>query len=254
MRRPKFLSPVHTLHNRVNHLAFWRPALRVLCYHKVDPACHDRFTVTTEQLDAQLTYLARAGFQFIGVRDLLSAASLPELPLLLSFDDGYVDNLENAQPILQRHRAKATLFVATGYCGDYSRWDENSAPLMNPTQLRQLDPEVFELALHSHSHFSFALLSLAEIERDLKSNLQFFRLHKLRLTPALAYPYGARPKSCKDQLPRLLSSLGIELAFRLGNRINRLPLAAPYEIQRIDVSGEDGVAAFRRKLWIGKLL
>src|SRR5262249_5174827 len=150
-----------------DYLAFWRPALRVLCYHKVAPNRHDRFAVTPEQLDAQLKYLVRAGFQFIGVRDLLSAAPLPERPLLLSFDDGYVDNLEHAQPILQGHRAKATLFVATAHSGDYSRWDENGAPLMGPAQLRQLDPEVFELALHSHWHHSFKSLSLDEIERDL---------------------------------------------------------------------------------------
>lgn len=242
------------LHNRVNHLAFWKPAFRVLCYHKVHPRHYDQFTVTTEQLDAQLRYIVRTGFQFIQVRDLLSAASLPRRPLLLTFDDGYVDNLEYAQPVLQRYNAKATIFVVTAHSGGPSCWDENSAQLMHPTQLRQLDTEVFELALHSHSHRSFALLSLAEIERDLKANLEFFRLHNIPVTPALAYPYGARPKGCKAQLPRLLGSLGIALAFRLGNRINRLPLAAPYEIQRIDVRGDAGGAAFRRKLWIGKLL
>lgn len=242
------------LDNRVNHLAFWKPALRVLCYHKVHPSHYDRFTVTVKQLHAQLKYLVCNEFQFIRLRDLLPDASLPRRPLLLTFDDGYVDNLEYAQPVLQRYNAKATVFVVTAHCGGYSCWDENSAPLMHPMQLRTLDTEVFELALHSHSHRSFARLSLAEIERDLKTNLEFFRLHNIPVTPALAYPYGARPRCCKAQLSRLLGSLGIALAFRLGNRINRLPLAAPYEIQRIDVRGDVGDAAFRRKLWIGKLL
>src|SRR5712671_5997424 len=84
---------------RFGHLAFWRPALRVLCYHRVHPGRRDGHTVTTAQLDAQLAYLARSGFRFIRARDLISGSALPERPLLLTFDDGYLDTLEHAVPV-----------------------------------------------------------------------------------------------------------------------------------------------------------
>jgi peptidoglycan/xylan/chitin deacetylase (PgdA/CDA1 family) len=239
---------------RLSHLALWRPALRVLCYHRVDPRRADRFSVTTEQLDRQLNYLVRAGFDFIHVRDLLSATPLPPRPLLLTFDDGYLDNLEHAQPILQRHGAKATIFIVTDHTGDISRWNTDRAPLMARQHLRELDPEVFELASHSHTHRAFAELSLEDIERDVRESLNFFREHDIAMTPALAYPYGSRPKQLMPALAVCLAELGIALAFRVGNRLNRLPLVRPYDIQRIDVSGKASHAEFRRKLWLGKLL
>jgi peptidoglycan/xylan/chitin deacetylase (PgdA/CDA1 family) len=201
-----------------------------------------------------LSYLTRVGFQFIHVRDLLSHAPLPNRPVLLTFDDGYVDNLEIAQPLLRKHGAKATIFVATGCADDRAHGIAGMTPLMSASQLRELDPQIIELALHSHSHSAFDSMSLHEIEDDLRRSLEFFREHHISLTPALAYPFGARPKRLMSELSNRLASLGIPLAFRVGNRLNRLPISNPYEIQRIDVRGDSSDAVFRRKLWIGKLL
>jgi peptidoglycan/xylan/chitin deacetylase (PgdA/CDA1 family) len=224
--------------------------LRVLCYHQINPDGPGRFTVTPQQLDAQLRYLIREGFTFIHARDLVSDRTLPERPLLLTFDDGYLDNLEHAQPVLRRHGAKATIFIVTAYAGDRAQWNADGAALMSPRQLRELDPNLVELALHSHWHRAFGTLSADEIEDDLQRNLAFFREHDLSMTPVLAYPYGSRPRPA---LESLMARLGIPLAFRLGNRLNRLPLANRYEIQRIDVRGDTSNVTFRRKLWIGKL-
>src|SRR6266700_1195473 len=136
----------HWWNARFAHLAFWRPALRVLCYHQVHPGGPNRFTVTPQQLDQQLGYLVGAGFHFIHARDLLSGNSLPERPLLLTFDDGYLDNLEHAQPVLQRHGAKATIFIVTAYAGDRAQWNTDVAPLLSPWQLHELDAKLIELA------------------------------------------------------------------------------------------------------------
>jgi len=239
---------------RLAHLAFWRPALRILCYHRVHPVRRDRFTVTTSQLEEHLDYLARWGFRFIHVRDLLASAPLPPRPLILTFDDGYVDNLEHAVPVLRRHGASATIFVVTGCAGDRARWLEEAPSLMGPRELRELEREGVELALHCHSHRAYDTMPLEEIEADVRSGLEFFRQHSIRVTPALAFPYGLRPKSTMPELSKRLASLGVPLAFRLGNRLNRLPLSNRYEIQRIVVRGEVGMAAFRRRLWFGKLL
>jgi peptidoglycan/xylan/chitin deacetylase (PgdA/CDA1 family) len=239
---------------RYAHLALWRPALRVLCYHRVHPLPSDRFSVAPTQFELQLRYLIRSGFSFIRACDLLVERPLPDRPLLLTFDDGYVDNLQFAQPILQRHGARATIFIVSGYAGDRARWVADGSTLMSPQQLRELDPNVIELALHSHSHRAFASLSLDEIEDDLLRNLEFFSQHGLSMTPVLAYPYGSRPRCSQDKLRTFLTQLGIPLAFRIGNRLNRLPLVNPYEIHRIDVHGDVSEAAFKWKLWVGRLL
>jgi peptidoglycan/xylan/chitin deacetylase (PgdA/CDA1 family) len=47
-------------------------------------------------------------------------------PLVVTFDDGYADNLYNAKPLLERYEIPATVFLATGYLGQDSEfwWDE----------------------------------------------------------------------------------------------------------------------------------
>jgi peptidoglycan/xylan/chitin deacetylase (PgdA/CDA1 family) len=235
-------------------MAFWRPALRVLCYHRVHPDHRDRWTVTSAQLDEQLRYLVRAGFRFIRARDLIGGAPLPEQALLITFDDGYVDNLEHAQPVLRAHGARATIFVTTGFAGQRPAWSAQGGELMSPEQLRRLDPDVIELALHSHAHRAFGSISLDEVEEDVRRNIAYFREHGVPVTPALAYPYGSRPSGSMPELSKRLASLGIAAAFRIGNRLNRLPIQDPYQIQRIDVRGDRSQAAFRRRLWLGRLL
>jgi peptidoglycan/xylan/chitin deacetylase (PgdA/CDA1 family) len=62
-----------------------------------------------------VTYLYRAGFNTITLNDLYgylsSAKPLPSAPIVLTFDDGYLDNWVNAFPILAKYRMKATMFV-----------------------------------------------------------------------------------------------------------------------------------------------
>jgi peptidoglycan/xylan/chitin deacetylase (PgdA/CDA1 family) len=62
-------------------------------------------------------------------RALAEGSPLPEAGVVVTFDDGYVDNLRNALPILERLRVPATLFVATGPVESQRPfwWDEFSA-------------------------------------------------------------------------------------------------------------------------------
>jgi hypothetical protein len=50
-----------------------------------------------------------------------------------------------------------------------------------------------------------------------------------------------------------LGALGIRLGFRIGNRVNPLPLADPFEINRLGVRGDESLATFRRRIAWGRL-
>lgn len=51
-----------------------------------------------------------------------------------------------------------------------------------------------------------------------------------------------------------MRAYGVSLAFRVGNRVNGLPLADPLEIQRLSVRGDESLGAFQRKVACAKLL
>lgn len=238
---------------RLSHLAFWRPALRVLCYHRVVPTGADALSVTAEAFRRQLRMLTTAGYAPVLLSDVAGRKPLPPRPVLITFDDGYVDTLEQAAPILKEAGFPAAVFVVTKYLGDHARWDEGGAALMDAAQLHAISAMGFEIALHSHAHRRFDQLTTPEVVDDLATSLAHLRALGIEPAKALAYPYGARPKRSMAALATALDGLGLQLAFRLGNRLNRLPLSDPFEVQRLIVTGEMSLKAFEGLVFHGRL-
>lgn len=92
----------------------------VLMYHHVSPSA-DMITTTPEYFEQHVAWLARAGFTTLdaqGFARFLSGAPVPDKSVLITFDDGYLDNWIYAHPVLQRYGMKAVLFVITGLVHD----------------------------------------------------------------------------------------------------------------------------------------
>lgn len=115
--------------------------LAVLTYHRVDdpaarPYLHPGLvSATPDAFAAQLRELARRATP-VGLDDVRAAVRgdrrLPSRPVLVTFDDGYVDFAEHAWPALRGLGIPATLFVPTAYPGEPGRrfwWDRLSHAL-----------------------------------------------------------------------------------------------------------------------------
>jgi len=109
--------------------------LRVLMYHKVNDLQPNPTTVPTSVFAEQMTLLAELGYEPVSLEEVrahyVEAAALPEGAVLITFDDGYRDNLENALPILQRHGYPAVIFVPIGFL-------DGDRPLPHEEALRAL--------------------------------------------------------------------------------------------------------------------
>ena len=100
----------------------------VLMYHSVaaDPADAARgLSVHPDRFAAQLDLLAAEGFTTLTFGELAAVrrgeVAAPERPIVLTFDDGYADFHREALPRLVRARARATVFVTTGWLDDAGR-------------------------------------------------------------------------------------------------------------------------------------
>jgi len=101
------------------------PWLPVVTFHRVlDPTRQGPYLLDDGVVDASPDEFERhvrtigRYFTPIGTDDVVASAAgvpLPKNPILVSFDDGYKDNVEVALPILKRHGVKATFFIATDY-------------------------------------------------------------------------------------------------------------------------------------------
>jgi peptidoglycan/xylan/chitin deacetylase (PgdA/CDA1 family) len=113
----------------------------VLLYHRVGelPSDPQLLCVTPEHFAEQLEIL-RQYTQPISLQHLVRAyhdGHLPERAVAVTFDDGYLDNLVNAKPLLERYDIPATVFVTTGKLSHRREfwWDELDRILLQPGPL-----------------------------------------------------------------------------------------------------------------------
>lgn len=236
------------------------PCLRVLMYHKVSGnGTRDYLTVTTDQLAEQWQYLRQQGFTPILFSDLIGFVSggkaLPPRPVLLTFDDGYKDNSTQMYPLLEQLNMKAGIFLVPSFL--QQQINEGDGLYLDLQDLRSMDPTKVEFGLHSYSHQSYKKLSSKELSHDIIQTKDWLNAQGISFQPCVAFPYGAFPK--KNPFKRkaftdTLSISGMVLGFRIGNRLNALPLRKPLLVQRLDIRGDNSFEDFVRLVKKGKAL
>jgi peptidoglycan/xylan/chitin deacetylase (PgdA/CDA1 family) len=151
--------------------------LTILTWHRIAKdlgAGFDRGVVAAspEQFDRQIAIL-KQNFSVIDTAALVKyreeGRPLPPNPVLLTFDDGYRDNLTLALPILQRHGVKAVFFIPTGFIGEgrLFSWELISALLArcHRPDIRITYPESLQFFLGDETARLFASRELTRISR-----------------------------------------------------------------------------------------
>lgn len=120
---------------------FDRRAL-VLMYHRVADARSDPWAlcVTPQHFADQLEVLQEhtRPLRLQQLTRSIADGSIPYRSVVVTFDDGYADNLHNARPLLERYDIPATVFIASGYLGQEREfwWDVLERILLEPGTLR----------------------------------------------------------------------------------------------------------------------
>lgn len=165
-------------------------AAPILMYHGVsdnDTWTDKELFVTTAELRAQLQWLQDNGYAPVWFSDLkhvdeLTAAG--KKPVLLTFDDGWLDNYTDAFPILKEFGVKATFFIVTGNLS-------NNAHVMTNEQITELAASgLVDIQYHTEWHNDLSVMSYDEQIPE----LTWGKITLMRLTGkipyALAYPEG----------------------------------------------------------------
>jgi len=237
--------------------------LRILEYHSISTnGFEDQITIKKENIIKQFEYLKANNYQTLWMSEVdalkNSNQPLPEKSVVLTFDDGFLDNFTELYPLLQQYDFKAVCFMVLGRIGQKVDWSgkfiSNNMHLMNKEQLLAISSHI-ELGFHTFKHDNYAQLSLEEIEEDLLLCKEIIKKEDLKVFPALAYTYGGyyRKKGPKQkEFFKLLEKHGIKYGLRIGNRINVFPMKNSYEVQRIDIRGRDSFDTFKKKLKLGR--
>lgn len=230
-----------------------KESIRILMYHQVLPkelAYKNDLIVTVENLEEQFKYL-KTNFQTVFFKDLEASKDVKN-KIILTFDDGYYNNLQYLIPLLEKHQLKATIFIPTEYIQNNINAEERV--YMNFEEIKTLNPNYVEIALHSHSHRNYSELTIEESEEDILKNIQVLEQNQINFTKVFAYPYGKFPKEKhqKKQFFLMLEKAGIISALRIGNSVESYPFKNKFEVNRIDIKYGDTLKTFQWKLKFGK--
>lgn len=195
----------------------------VLMYHHISTS-PGMITVSPDNFAAQMTYLADAGYTTIGSTQLaayLAGEALPEKSVMLTFDDGYLDNWVHAYPVLQAHGLTALCFLVTSWIGEGPARAHAGAGVTLPPLLNHRSGEIaiengeadrailrwseidamrdagtFEFHSHTHSHVRWDQVSVnadekcAGLERDLHDARTTLEARLGAISDHLCWPQG----------------------------------------------------------------
>ena len=222
-------------------LAFYsKPSgIPVLNYHQINDVDENLLTVSTSEFETQMAWLEENGYKTITVSELLDfldgKGSLPERPVLITFDDGYIDNYQCAFPILKKHNMKACIFLISEYVSlypNYLTWE----------QLAEMQSSGIEFGSHTVDHNVLTELSPNSVNHELADSKNILEKRLKRRIEVLAYPCGFTNEYIKSRV----NASGYRAAFtvNLGNvhtgddlyALNRVPIfgALPHTMFRFE--------------------
>lgn len=225
----------------------------ILMYHSVadqGPAELAPYRMPVAKFAEQLRYLRRHGYYSITVaewaRCIREKRSLPGRPIILTFDDGYEDFLDNAWPLLERSDFTATLFVVTEKVGTSADWDElASAPLklLGWDAVRKLADAGVEIGSHSASHKDFLTLTSEQVFDEGIRARDGLRASLGAEIDIIAFPWGRSDPAGREALRRGGYSVGLTTEGGASTLTDD-----PLHLPRIEVFGSDDIETFAKRL------
>ena len=151
--------------------------MRILCYDSIseDPI---RSSVSPGAFSGQMEYLARSRYCLMSLSDavnrLASGEPVPDRSVVVTLDDGFADNYEQALPILRRSGVPATVFLTVSYIGTdrlptLTRSDFVPRPL-SWEQVKEMHAHGIEFGSHTLTHPMLAGIPLDDVRRELEDS------------------------------------------------------------------------------------
>lgn len=144
----------------------------------------------------QMWLLKRLGYAGLSMRDAMPYLRGEQQGRIavITLDDGYVDNLQFAMPVLQRYGFTATCYVVSGSIGGYNSWDAEKLgirkPLMTPGQLRAWHQGGMEIGAHTRSHPRLRQCSDAQLHDEIAGSKSDLEDVLGAPVTQFCYPYG----------------------------------------------------------------
>ena len=226
----------------------------VLMWHNLAEESSGDMTISLDTFRAQIEALHEAGFKTVSLQQLYDyvhfGTELPEKPIVLTFDDGYLNNYEYAYPILQEYDMQATIFAIGVSVGKdtYKDTDHAMTPHFGADEAREMvDSGLISVQSHTFDMHQWppfedgnaqvreTLLPFdgeadadyeAAVEADFAESRELLESITGQPVNALAFPEGAYVTLTQDAL----RSAGAELTFTTVRAVNTVVKGLPQSL------------------------
>jgi len=201
-------------------------SIPVLMYHRIvseaQKYSHHGIWVTAQSFEQNLISLRQRGYSSITFKQyqlfLNREFTLPNRPVILTFDDGYEDNYTLAFPLLRKYGFSAVIFLVANATRRTNFWDidEPKVQLLNEKQICEMSTAGIEFGSHTVTHPNLSQCSPEQIRKELVESKQVIERMTGREIISIAYPYGAVNGTIK--------SIAAETGYKFGIATNSGPL------------------------------
>lgn len=179
----------------------------ILNYHKVDILNH-ALSVSPQEFEEQMEYLHNNGYHTINPDQLMAylkyGKQLPDKPIMITFDDGYLDNYTNAYPIMKKYDFTATIFIVTNLIGQdirFMTWD----------QIREMQQYGIVFGSHTANHKSLTSLTKEQVITELNQSRDEMVRQLGKAPKYFAYPTG----TYNGEIEEMVRVAGYKAAFTI---------------------------------------
>lgn len=220
----------------------YRGAVPVLMYHDVDVASPDtaypELFVSPGQFDRQLDLLEDKGYEAITMEALELAregrAELPDMPIVLTFDDGYRGQYEHAASSLAEHGWPGVLYLKV---------DSLTQGEMTDAMVEEMIGNGWELGSHTVTHPDLTTLDPTALQSEVSGSRRTLARKFGVPVDSFCYPAGAYDDAAVDAVRKAGYSSAVTVDEGLDEAGDDR-----FEIPRIRIDGGDGVGGLRAKL------
>jgi peptidoglycan/xylan/chitin deacetylase (PgdA/CDA1 family) len=234
-----------------------QPAIPIFMYHNIaraprDVSVYRSLYVSPGAFARQMWLLRQLGYKGLSMSD-----AMPYLRgrkqgrvAVITLDDGYVDNLEAALPILHRYRFTATCYAVSGSIGQYNRWDSErlgvKKPLMTRDQLLTWWRGGMEVGAHTRTHPRLTRCDDAAVRDEIAGSKAELEDCLGAPVTQFCYPYG----DVDDRVVRMTHEAGFDAA-TTTHRGRTTPGADLFRLPRVQVARHHVLPQFAMKTLSG---
>ena len=159
----------------------------VLLYHRIGDT-EGPLTISSKKFETDLLRLRNMGYTTIPLdtfRNYLSdpEIELPAKPIMISFDDGYLDNFMNAYLLLRKYDMTAAFYIITSLVGEEDR--------LAAEHIREMAQSGMSIGSHTVNHRTLGDMAYAEAESELVLSRAYLEGLLQRSVDFVAYPKGS---------------------------------------------------------------